>query len=344
MVVFSETPARADGPRRGSPVTEFAPVDVDSPARAICHIGSYPVRADDLWTIATAVCCSVACGTVGCFLVLRRMSLLGDAISHAILPGLALAFITTGSRDPPAMLAGALAIGIVTALLSSALSRRGRVTEDAAMGVVFTTLFALGVLLITMAAGSIDLDPGCVLYGLIEFVPFDTVRTAGMALPRAFVWLSIVMVINVTLIALFFKELRIVCFDPFLSTTMGISAVVVHYGLLTCVAATCVASFEAVGSILVVAMLVAPGATAQLLTDRLSGMVWWAAAVAAACAILGYALAVWLNTSVAGMIATVALAVFMLAVVFSPRHGVIADRLRRRRLTDPSGFVASEVG
>ncbi len=304
------------------------------------RVGGYEVRDDDLWTAGTAVLCSVACGLVGCFLILRRMALLGDAISHAILPGLAVAFLVTNSREPLAMLGGAMVVGVLTALLSAGLSRWGKVPEDASMGVVFTTLFAAGVMLITLVARDVDLDPGCVLYGLIEFVPFDTVSLAGGRVPRSFLWLSIALGVNLTLIVVFFKELKIVCFDPYLATTMGISAAVVHYGLMTLVAATSVAAFEAVGSILVVAMLVAPGATAHLITDKLSRMLWWSGALAAANAVAGYALAVWLNTSVAGMIATVSLAMFILAAVASPRHGVLA-RVRRARL---AGVIPPDVG
>lgn len=296
---------------------------------------SYQVRTDDIWTVATAVVCSVACGLVGVFLVLRRMSLLGDAISHAILPGLAVAFIVTQSREPLAMLAGALAVGVMTALLSSGLNRWGKVPEDAAMGVVFTTLFAVGVILISFAARSIDLDPGCVLYGLIEFVPFDTTSVLGAQVPRSFLWLSIVLAINLALIIAFFKELKIVCFDPYLATTMGIGASLVHYGLMTTVAATSVASFEAVGSILVIAMLVAPGATAHMLTDRLTRMLWLSAAIAAITAVAGYVLAVWWNTSVAGMIASISLAIFALAALLAPRHGILVRRVLRPRPIAP---------
>ncbi|MFN0058077.1 MAG: metal ABC transporter permease [Planctomycetota bacterium] len=290
---------------------------------------NYEVRDDDLWIIATAVCCSIACGILGCFLVLRRMALLGDAISHAILPGLAMGFIVTNSRAPVAMLVGAMLVGVLTAILSTGLNRWGRVPEDAAMGVVFTTLFAIGVVLITIVARDVDLDPSCVLYGLIEYAPNERVQVAGLLLPRSFVWLSVVLAINATLIAIFFKELKIVCFDPYLATTMGISAIAIHYGLMTAVAVTSVASFEAVGSILVVAMLVAPGATAHLLTDRLSRMLWISALIGALSAILGYAFAVWLNTTVAGMIATVSLAIFIATVFLAPRHGVLAKRIAR---------------
>ncbi len=307
---------------------------VAAPSRIWALIGGYEVRDDDLWTIATAVSCSVACGLVGCFLVLRRMSLLGDAISHAILPGLAGAFILTGSRDLPAMLAGAMVVGVLTASLVSVLNRRGRVDADSAMGVVFTSMFAVGVLLISWVARDVDLDPGCVLYGLIEFTPFDTVSLLGMQVPRSFVWLSLILLVDLAAILLFFKELRIVCFDPYLATTMGISATAVHYGLMTAVAGTAVASFEAVGSILVVAMLVAPGATAHLLTDRLSRLLWLAALIAAVAAVTGYALAVWLNTSVAGMIASVSLGLFLLAALASPSHGLVFRHARRLALAE----------
>lgn len=325
-----ELPASAHTPICVAEHTSVMPI-LASANKIWFTLPHYEVRTDDIWTVATAIVCSVACGLVGVFLVLRRMSLLGDAISHAILPGLALAFILTQSREPSAMLVGALVVGVLTALLSAGLSRWGKVPEDAAMGVVFTTLFAVGVILITFAARSVDLDPGCVLYGLIEFVPFDTTSVMDVQIPRSFLWISIVLAINVALIVLFFKELKIVCFDPYLATTMGISASLVHYGLMTTVAATSVASFEAVGSILVIAMLVAPGATAHLLTDRLARMLWIAAAVATVSAILGYILAVWWNTSVAGMIASVSLAIFALVALLAPRHGILVRRVLRPR-------------
>lgn len=321
-------------------VTVLLPVLVLAPTAAAGTAGAgtsrgwftfngYEVRSDDLWTIATGVTCSVACGLVGCFLVLRRLSLLGDAISHAVLPGLAAAFMLSGSRDPAIMLTGALAAGLLTVVLTSGLARGGRIDEGAAMGVVFTTLFAVGVVMITWVAGNVDLDPGCVLYGLIELTPFDTVRIAGVEVPRALAGLLVILILNVSLIGLLFKELKVACFDPALATAMGISAAAVHYGLMLAVAATAVASFEAVGSILVVAMLVAPGATAHLLTDRLARMLWIAAGTAAASAVVGYAAAVWLNTSIAGMIATTALGMFLLAAVAAPRHGIAAGHLRR---------------
>ncbi len=293
----------------------------------------WTLRADDLWTIATAICCNVACGLLGCYLVLRRMSLLGDAISHAVLPGLAAAFLITGSRAALPMLAGAMVVGVLTAACSAGLSRWGRVSEDAAMGVVFTSLFALGVVMITRAASHVDLDAGCVLYGLIEFVPLDRVTVAGAEIPRATLVLAIVLLVNVTLILVFYKELRIVAFDPYLASTMGFNATAVHYGLMAAVAMTTVASFESVGSILVVAMLIAPGATAQLLTDRLDRMLVLAAGVATLAAVVGYLLALRFNTSVAGMMSVVAGVEFALAVMLAPRYGYISKLVHNLALS-----------
>jgi manganese/zinc/iron transport system permease protein len=291
------------------------------------------LRPDELWIMATAVCCAVACSLLGCFLILRRLSLLGDAISHAVLPGLVLAFIISESRDILPMLIGAGIAGIVTALMSAGLSRWGKVPEDAAMGVVFTSLFALGVVLLVFIPRDVDLDPGCVLYGLIEFAALDTVAIGGIEMPRAFLWLSVTLLIDLAFITIFFKELKIVAFDPYLATTMGINAAAVHLALLAAVAGTTVASFESVGSILVVAMLIAPGAAAHLLTDRLWTMLVASGILAAIAAIAGYLLAVRWNTSVAGMMSVVAGGEFAVAALLAPRYGIVSKLAHRAALT-----------
>ena len=265
------------------------------------------LTADDLWTMATAVLASVACGLVGCFLVLRRLSMLGDTISHAVLPGIAGAFLLTGTRDVLPMLLGAMVVGVATALLSSGLDRWARVDRDAAMGVTFTTFFAMGVVMISLAARQVDLDPGCVLYGLLEFVPFDTITLAGMQVPRAAAWLGTALVVDAVLVVAFLKELRACSFDPAHAASLGLRVGLVHMGVMAAVAANTVVAFEAVGSILVVAMLVAPGATARLWTDRLTPMLWLACAIAASTAVVGYLAALELNTSAAGMIATLSM-------------------------------------
>lgn len=281
------------------------------------------------WTIAIGALCAVACALPGCFLVLRRLSLVGDAVSHAILPGIAAAFLISGSRDIAPMLVGAACAGLITVLISQFLSRVGRVAEDASIGVVFSCMFALGVLLITRAASSVDLDAGCVLFGQLETVALDR---AALGAPRAFVTLGCAALVNITLVAVLFKELKLAAFDGALAHAMGFRPGALHALLMATVAATCVASFEAVGSVLVVAMIVAPPTTARLWTDRLARMLVIAAAIGALSSLVGYALARHFNASAAGMMAVVASGAFAVSVLFAPRAGLFFRALRGWRL------------
>ena len=260
------------------------------------------------------------------------MSLLGDALSHAVLPGLVVAFVLAGSLNIAYMFAGALAVGLLTTLLTQAIHRQGGVPADAAIGVVFTSLFALGVILIKRYGQGVDLDPDCVLYGQIDLVEFYTVHVGGYEVPRALVSIVPVLVINISVILFLWKELKISSFDPALATTMGISANRLFYLLMALVALTTVASFEQVGSILVIAMLIVPGATAHLLSDRLSRMMMIAVALAVASAVLGYFLAIAWNVSAAGPMAVVAGGFYLAAALLSPRYG-IASRLVRNAQT-----------
>jgi manganese/zinc/iron transport system permease protein len=304
----------------------------------------------DTWIVVVGALCAVACALPGCFLVLRRMSMMGDAISHAVLPGLAVAFLITGSRASVAMFIGAAIVGVLTAVFTQWIIRFGNVDRGAAMGIVFTTLFAIGLLLIVRAADHVDLDPGCVLYGAIELTPIDEVRLGGVWVPRAAVVLAAVLLLNLAIIAGLFKELRLSAFDPALSDTLGFSSQVLHYLQMTMVAVTTVASFEAVGSIIVIAMLIVPPATALLLTRRLVPAMVIAAAVAVVAAFLGHLAAMtvptWLgfekNTTSSGMMATAVGGLFLLAWLFSPSDGLISRWLRRRRgvsgLATPDGL------
>lgn len=284
------------------------------------------------WTMLVGIASAVPCAVLGCFLVLRRLSLLGDAISHAVLPGLALAFLLSGSLTGLPMILGAGILGILTAYLTELVHRNVGVPEDASMGVVFTSLFAIGVLLITRAASGTDLDPGCVLYGLIEFTSLDTIPIFGIEVPRALGTLVPVGIVTFVFVAVLWKELKIVSFDPALATAMGFQVAFVHYSLMAMVAGVTVASFESVGSILVIAMLIVPAATAQLLAERLLAMILWAMVIAILSAILGYQFAAYWNTSVAGMMAVASGALLMLAIVFAPKTGVVPRKIQRLRL------------
>jgi ABC-type Mn2+/Zn2+ transport system permease subunit len=286
---------------------------------------------NDLWVILVAAMTNVACALVGCYLVLRRMSLLGDAISHAVLPGLVVAFVLSGTLNVLYMFLGALAVGLLTAMLTHVLHHQGNVPEDASMGVVFTSLFALGVILVRRYAHMVDLDPDCVLNGLLEFVGFNLVQIGPWEMPRAIITVGPVLAINVLVIVLFWKELLLSSFDPGLSTTMGFRAGWMHYLLMSLVALTTVASFEQVGSILVIAMLIVPGATAHLLCDRLSSMLWVAVGIAAGTAVAGHYAAVAWNANTAGAMAVVVGLVYLGAVLLAPRYGVLSTLLRNAR-------------
>lgn len=294
----------------------------------------------DGWIVLAGILCAAAAALPGNFLLLRRMSMLGDAISHAILPGLAVAFLISDSRSSVPMFLGAVIVGVLTALFTEWIRGFGEVDEGASMGVVFTTLFALGLVMIVQAADHVDLDPGCVLYGAIELTPLQTVRILGYNIPRVVVMLGSILLLNAVFVKLFYKELQICSFDPALATTSGFHAGLMHYLLMIVVAVTAVASFETVGNILVVAMFVVPPATARLLTDRLSRMILLSLVVAVAAAVLGHLSAItvpaWYgygSASTAGMMAFVAGLLFLLAALFAPRHGIVVQFLRRQLLS-----------
>jgi manganese/zinc/iron transport system permease protein len=276
---------------------------------------------------------AASCALVGSFLVLRRMALLGDAISHSVLPGIAIAFLLTGETTSFLMVLGAGALGVLTVFLVEILSRSRRLYEDAAIGVVFPALFALGVILINRYAHGVHLDVDCVLYGEIAYAPLDTWTVAGVTLgPRALWVAGSILLLDVALVIVLYKELKLASFDSGLAVAMGLSPVVVHYVLMSAVSVTVVGAFESVGAILVVAMLVVPPATAYLLTRRLKTMIALAVAFGIAAAVVGYMSSRALDCSIAGAMASAAGLFFVLALFLSPHEGLVAVTLRRRRL------------
>jgi manganese/zinc/iron transport system permease protein len=300
----------------------------------------------DGWIVLSGVLCAIASSLLGNFLVLRRMSLLGDAISHSVLPGIAAAFMFTGHRGSIPVLLGAAAMGLVTVWLTEMIRKFGRVEESASIGIVFTTLFAIGLVMMVRAGDKIDLDPSCVLYGNLETIVFDTMDTMAGPVPRVVVTLLCICVLNALAIVLMFKQWQISTFDPLMSQAQGISPSLFHYILASLVAVTCIASFEAVGNILVVAMLVVPAATAFLLCNRLSRMIWTSAVLGACSAVLGHVSAVGLprligfeSVNSAAMIAVVCGLFLTLAVFASPKAGIlhrwfVNERLARKIVGD----------
>jgi manganese/iron transport system permease protein len=252
------------------------------------------------------------CAVVGTYVVLRGMAFFGDALAHAILPGVAVAYLLEGD-----LFWGALGMGLLTALGIGYLSRRGQVKEDTAIGVIFAASFALGVaLLSTVQSYSVDLAH--ILFGNVLGVSEADLRlTAGLG---AIVLLAVV---------LFYKELLVISFDPVLAATLRLPLNALHYLLLILIALSIVVSLQTVGVALLVAMLVTPAATAYLLTRRLWHMMIVGAAVGAVSSVAGLYLSFYVNVASGPAVVLVCTTFFLLALLFSPRHGVIGRWLRR---------------
>lgn len=279
-----------------------------------------------------AVVVAVACALVGTFLVLRRMALLADAISHSILLGIVLAFFVVRDLASPVLVLGAAATGVATVALVELLQRTGRVREDAAIGLVFPLLFSIAVILVSRYAGSIHLDTDAVLLGELALAPFRRLEVAGTDLgPRSLWVMGGILALVLGFLALFFKELKLTTFDPALAASLGFSPVLVHYLFTGVVSVTAVGAFDAVGAILVVALMIAPPAAAWLMSDRLPVVLALSALLAALSAVAGFQLAWWLDASIAGAMATTSGVVFLLALLFAPGEGIVAGLVRRAR-------------
>jgi len=284
------------------------------------------------WIILTASLVGVSCGMVGSILVLRKMAMLADAISHTVLLGIVSAYLITNSLEGIYMLIGAVVVGLLTAFFVQLLHSSG-VQSDAAIGVVFTSLFALGVILISLFADQVHLDAEHALMGEIAFIPWDTLVVNGIDLGSKAVWmLGSVLLIDLFLLIMFYKEIKISSFDPDMAAAIGIPVISIHYLLMGMLSITTVASFDSVGAILVVAMLIVPGATAYLLTDKLSVMLVLSAAIGVLSAFIGYWFAKMFNVSISGSMAAAAGLIFALTFLFSPAHGLLARWLAHKNL------------
>lgn len=284
-----------------------------------------------LQIILTAGLVATACGLLGPFLVLRRVALMGDAVSHAVLPGIVAVYLVFHTRAPLAMVLGAGAFAIICVLLTDAIRASGLVKGDAAIGLVFPMLFSLGVLGITAFASNVHIDLDSTIYGEIAFTPFRTTEILGLAVPTAALVVGAVAIVNLVIVVALWKEIKVTTFDPEFASTIGRSPSLLSRILLIATAVTAVAAFESVGAILVVTMLIVPAATAYLLTDRLLRMVVLTIVIGWFSAISGHWTAVRLDASIAGAMGAIATLCFAVALVAAPRYGLLGRWARRRR-------------
>ena len=272
-----------------------------------------------------AMAAAAACALPGVFLVLRRMSLMSDAISHSILLGIVIGFLLIGDVTSPVLVVGAALAGLATVVLVELLERTRLVRVDAAMGLVFPLLFSIAVIIVARFASNVHIDTDAVLLGELALAPFDRLEVAGWDVgPRALWVMAAILVVNIAVVTVLFKELELTSFDAGLATALGFSPVVVHYLLMGVVSVTAVGAFDAVGAILVVALMIAPPSTAYLLTDRLKNMVWLSVVIGIASALIGYWSAHLLDASIAGCMAAAAGGLFALALAFAPERGLVA--------------------
>jgi manganese/zinc/iron transport system permease protein len=275
---------------------------------------------------------AVACAIPGTFLVLRRMAMMSDAISHTVLLGIVLVFFVTRDINSPLLIVGAAAMGVVTVALIELLNNSRLVKADAAIGLIFPALFSIAVILISRFAGDVHLDTDAVLLGEMAFAPFRRFHFLGLDLgPTTLIVMLGVLALNLLYVGLFYKELKLATFDAGLAAALGFSPLLIHYSLMGLVSLTAVGAFDAVGSVLVVALMIAPPAAAYLLTDRLSRMLAWSAVLGSLSAVAGYWVAHWLDASIAGTMATVAGLIFGLVWLAAPERGLLALARRRQR-------------
>lgn len=279
-----------------------------------------------------AVVVAIACAIPGVFLVLRKMALISDAISHSILPGIVLGFFITQDLNSPLLILLAAVTGVITVVLVEAIQKTGLVKEDTAIGLVFPALFSIGVILIAKNANDVHLDVDAVLLGELAFAPFDRLFLSGVDVGPKSLWImGGILLIIVALLLLFYKELKVSTFDIGLSSALGISPMLMHYGLMSISSVTVVGAFDAVGAILVVALMITPAATAYLLTSDLKKMLVLSIVIGVFSALAGYWMANLLDASISGSMSTMLGIVFLIVYLFAPEKGLIAVLYRQKQ-------------
>lgn len=260
---------------------------------------------------------SACCGLIGVFLILRKISLTGDAISHSLLGGIAVAYVISASRDSLILFFGALAAGLTAVVGIEYIPQKSKIKSDAAIGIVFTTLFSLGVFIISYYSSHIDLDAECVLYGELGLIPFEqTLSIMGVNIgPKPLIIMLLSLISVATLIYFFYKELLTSTFDSAYARTQGINTTLFHYGLLITLSIILVNAFRSVGAILAVGMLLFPGCTSMLFFNNIKVILVSSILLSAIYSVFGLHTAVYLNCSIAAAMCSVAFGIFLVSFV-----------------------------
>ncbi|MEM7784858.1 MAG: metal ABC transporter permease [Planctomycetota bacterium] len=284
------------------------------------------------WTIIIAMTTALACSICGVFLVIKREAFISEGLSHAVLPGIILAFVLLKDRNSPLLIIVAGLSGLLMVWLVQLLCRTKLIDKDASLGIVFSALFSVGVVLASLNLKNIHFHEDCIINGDLAYAPLKDFRLGSVYLgPKAFVIMASVLTILIGFITLFYKELKILCFDEPLAKVMGFRPVLLHAVWLGLVSITAVAAFDTAGTILVVALMIAPAAAANLLTDRLWLMLVISALLAAVASGMGVLLADFWEVPPASPIASLLGILFVLLFCFSPKYGVLFRWRTRQR-------------
>ena len=288
---------------------------------------------------------AVACAVLSPFLVLRKLSMVSDAISHSVLLGIVIAFFIVKDVGSPFLIVGAATFGVITVFAVELLSGTGLVKNDDAVGIVFPMFFALAVVLITKFARNVHLDTDVVLMGEVIIAPLNRIEFMGIDLPKAFVQMGILLVINLLFVIIFFKELKATTFDRGFATLAGFSSAALFYALMTLSSFTAVTAFDAVGAILVVSFLITPGAAAYLISKDLKVMIAISVGYAVINSIIGYVFSLLMNVSMSGMTAAAAGVTFLLTFLFNREGLITAIFIRLQRKSELKlGLFLNHIG
>jgi len=286
----------------------------------------------ELEIVTIACITALACALPGVFLVLRGVSLMSDAISHAILPGIVIMFLLVQSLESPLLIFGAAFSGLLTVVCTELLINSQKLKKDAAIGLVFPLFFSVGVILISQYARNVHLDTDMVLLGELAFASLNRLHIGGVDVGSSALWLmGGILALNALCIRLFMKELQVSSFDPVFATVISVHPVAIYYLLMALTSITAVGAFDVVGAIVVVALMITPPATAYLCTNRLPTLILLSCLFGMGAAVGGYALAASADVSIAGSIASMSGLIFLTALLFAPRKGIIANYMGAKR-------------
>ncbi len=276
---------------------------------------------------------ALPCALLGAYLILRRMSLVGDAISHSALPGIVVAFAFVGDLSSPWLLVGAAIAGLLVTFLIEQIHVHTRIKQDSAIGIAFTSLFALGLVLIRVLVGDkVHLHQDMVLEGNVSHVAYaETIKILGLEVPDSIIPAAIVAVVTLLLIVIFYRVLTLSSFDSGLAASFGYKPNVLHYMLMAVISVVVVSAFEAVGAILVIALLILPGASAYLCTHRMKLMLVLSGVHALISSILGVMMSLWFNGKESAGVVVAGTILFLLAWMIGPVDGVLVKAIQRRR-------------